>query len=185
MRPGGRVHFEDPYKSQHDFSHAIAFLVAIALLVGIGVLVFRGTAWLVAGDLQTADIPVIARSVASVRTPVATTATAVPAATLGAVTAAPTSPPIAIIQPPTPVPAATPSATGTQRYRIGNTGGDGAYLRRSPRLADRLNAWPDNTILVDLGEEATGDGLTWRKVQAPNGSTGYMPTRWLVPVPGQ
>lgn len=179
MRPGSRIHFEDPFNSRHDFSHALAFLVAIALLVSIGVLVFRGTSWLVAGDLQASEIPVIAaKSVASsARTPVAT---------VTSVSAVATSPPIAVVMAatPPPAPASTPSS-GTQRYRIGNTGGDGAFLRRSPRLADRMNAWPDNTILVDLGEEASGDGLTWRKVQAPNGSTGYMPTQWLVAVPGQ
>ncbi len=75
---------------------------------------------------------------------------------------------------------ATPAATGG-RLKVANTGGDGVFLRTAPRLAERLSAWPDGAVMENLGEEASGDGLTWRKVKAPNGQVGYIPSQWLAP----
>lgn len=72
-------------------------------------------------------------------------------------------------------------ASNVARWVVANTGGEGVYLRRTPRLDDRLVAWPDKTTMQDLGEEANGDGLTWRKVRDPAGNVGYVPTKWLAP----
>lgn len=80
-----------------------------------------------------------------------------------------------------PPPQAPVAQTAPGGWVVANTGGEGVYLRRTPRLDDRLVAWPDGTSLQDLGEEATGDGLTWRKVRDPNGNVGYVPTKWLAP----
>jgi hypothetical protein len=77
-----------------------------------------------------------------------------------------------------PAPGTSVPASPSQ-WVVANTGGEGVYLRRTPRLDDRLVAWPDNTRLQDLGEQATGDGLSWRKVRDPRGNVGYVPTQWL------
>jgi hypothetical protein len=79
-----------------------------------------------------------------------------------------------------PAPAAQAPPNG---WVVANTGGEGVFLRRTPRLDDRLIAWPDGTPLQDQGEEATGEGLTWRKVRDPGGNVGYVPTKWLAPKP--
>ena len=88
---------------------------------------------------------------------------------------------------PTALPSATPSPTPapeTQRFMvIGNTDGQGVYLRRTPRMDDKLQAWPDNTRMELLGEVVQGDGRTWRKVRAPNGAEGYIPAEFLVAAP--
>lgn len=78
-------------------------------------------------------------------------------------------------------PAAAPAKTdgAPVQWVVANTGGEGVYLRRTPKLDDRVVAWPDNTPMEDLGEEATGDSLTWRKVRDPRGNVGYVPTQWL------
>lgn len=81
---------------------------------------------------------------------------------------------------PAPPPSAPPTPTvGTQRvFVVANTGGEGVYLRRSPRLADRLAAWPERTRLVEIGPETTADGVTWRHVRAPDGSAGFVPAQY-------
>src|SRR5205085_3422733 len=94
------------------------------------------------------------------------TATHVPAAaTVAAVAAAnaqpavvPTAtlwtpPPTATPAPVTPTPPGTPQPTVVSHLRIGNTSGDGVYIRRTPNLADRILPWPDNTLLEYLGEQ--------------------------------
>ena len=75
----------------------------------------------------------------------------------------------------------TPAAAAAQgRMKIVNTGGDGVYVRRTPKLADRIVAWPDNTIVEFTGETADGDGTKWSKVRDPRGNVGWIPTQYLV-----
>jgi hypothetical protein len=76
-------------------------------------------------------------------------------------------------------PSAATAGARAVTYRVANTGGEGVFLRRTPRLADRLVAWPDGTRLQSLGEAATGDGVEWQKVRDPRGNVGYVPTRYL------
>jgi hypothetical protein len=64
---------------------------------------------------------------------------------------------------------------------VGNTDGDGAYLRRSPRLADRWIVWPDRTLLVLLGNEADGDGQRWLQVRDPKDNVGWIPAKYVTP----
>ena len=96
---------------------------------------------------------------------------------------------------PTPVPSATfpptPSITpqiaisGTPRPtaslvgHVGNTGGDGVYLRRTPRLADRWIVWVDSTPLVLLGNETDGDGQHWLQVRDPANNVGWIPAQYV------
>lgn len=81
---------------------------------------------------------------------------------------------------PAAVGAATPPAPAAG-WVVANTGGEGVYIRRSPRLADRIVAWPDGTPMQDLGEAASGDGVSWRKVRDPRGNVGFVPDQWLAP----
>jgi hypothetical protein len=78
-------------------------------------------------------------------------------------------------------PAAQPTvaAAAQGRMRIANTSGDGVYIRRTPKLADRIVAWPDNTIVELAGETAEGDGTKWSKVRDPRGNVGWIPTQYL------
>ena len=202
MRSDSQVHFDDPFKARHDFSHATAFLIVMALLVGVGAIIFSGTSWIFRSDLVASDIPVVSpapTTLASTKPTVVAAANsgATPAAT-GPVptavsaqmpggsltqpspTAAPQAPAQAAILVATVVPVATPAATALAgRLKVANTGGDGVFLRRSPSMGDRLTAWPENTVMEDLGEQVTGDGQTWRKVKDPRGQIGYIPVQYL------
>ena len=90
-------------------------------------------------------------------------------------------PTVAPASTPTPAPTATP--TPPRAFVVANTGGDGVYLRRSPRLGDRLAAWPDDTRLEEIGPETAVEGLNWLHVRAPDGSEGYVPARYTAPAP--
>lgn len=83
---------------------------------------------------------------------------------------------------PAPAPSATPAlAAQASVWQVAETGGDGVFLRRTPRLDDKVRAWPDGTLMKGLGEQAQGDGITWQKVQSPDGTVGYVPLRYLKP----
>ena len=82
---------------------------------------------------------------------------------------------------PAGVPAATAPAQATSRvFVVGNTGGQGVYLRRTPRLDDRDRAYPDGTRLEQIGEDTTAEGMTWRHVRAPDGRTGWVPAQYTL-----
>lgn len=86
---------------------------------------------------------------------------------------------------------ATPSAQQTpgvsrtpmapQQMRVGNTGGDGVFIRRTPHLQDKLVAWPDNTPMKIIGEPTQSEGMLWHNVEDPRGNRGWIPAQWLVP----
>lgn len=88
--------------------------------------------------------------------------------------AAPTPPP------PTAVPTGSAAVEVRGEAYVGNTGGEGVYLRRTPVMADRVVAWPDGTRLEILGDETWSDGRTWRLVRDPSGNVGWVPTAYLV-----
>jgi hypothetical protein len=110
---------------------------------------------------------------------------ATPAATPSA---APTVQSIAsIFAPPTPAVAVTPASPtppgsiGT-RVQVGNTGGDGANLRRVPgQTGDRIKTIPDGTLLQIVGPDQAADGQTWRNVRDPQGDSGWIISSLLVP----
>ena len=64
---------------------------------------------------------------------------------------------------------------------IGNTGGEGAFVRRTPNLDDRLRAWPEGTRLRVVGAEATVDGVPWKQVEDPAGNIGWIPAEYTSP----
>jgi hypothetical protein len=66
---------------------------------------------------------------------------------------------------------------------VGNTDGEGVYVRRTPALDDRTSAYPDNTVLLTTGPDVVGDGHTWHQVRTPDGVDGYVPVEYTVTAP--
>ncbi len=84
-------------------------------------------------------------------------------------------------------PTATPDPTisptpqpSPQAFTVGNTDGQGVYLRRSP-LGERIRAWPDGTVMIAIGGDQIVDGKTWRNVKDPDGNDGWALADYLVP----
>ena len=110
---------------------------------------------------------------------------ATPARTVIIMSAVPTlttEPSSAPLTPNTPAPelAATPEEFGDV-YLVGNTDGDGVYIRRTYHMEDKIKAWSDGTAMVEIsGWLQVGDRL-WRHVVDPDGNEGYVPAKYLVP----
>jgi hypothetical protein len=83
---------------------------------------------------------------------------------------------------PSPVakPTATPEAHELSTVWVGNTDGEGVYLRKSPALADRLSAYPDKTPLTIIDVDVDGEGMQWHHVRAPDGQEGFVPVQYTV-----
>ena len=65
-------------------------------------------------------------------------------------------------------------------YQVGNTDGDGLYLRESAGGDEKVKAWPDKTLMMVVGPDESIDGRRWRHVQDPDGNRGYVPVEYLV-----
>jgi hypothetical protein len=93
----------------------------------------------------------------------------------------PTKPPPATAtargQPPATVAAAFATSAV---YVVGNTGGDGVWLRRSPSMDDWLQAWVDGTPMTVVGPDQQADGKVWKNVKDPDGNVGWVPVEYLV-----
>ncbi len=105
--------------------------------------------------------------------------------TVVAARAAPTTGPSTPIPAPKPTAAPTPTraAEASKIMLVGNTDGQGVYLRRTPRLDDKLQAWADRTRMEVTGNPVDGDGRKWWKVRTPSGVDGYVPVEFLVDLP--
>ena len=85
-----------------------------------------------------------------------------------------------------PSPVAKPTATtasstsAVERVWVGNTDGEGVYLRKTPVMADRIKAYPDKTVLVIIDVDVEGDGQSWHHVRAPDAVEGYVPVQYTV-----
>lgn len=104
-----------------------------------------------------------------------------PAKTVIRITATPTptvTSTFTITSTPTNSPTPTQPTYGN-RFIVANTDGDGVYIRRSPDLADRIKAWPDNTEMVEIASTVQIGGLTWRNVRDPDGNEGFVPDQYL------
>jgi hypothetical protein len=75
-----------------------------------------------------------------------------------------------------------PAASGNSVY-VGNTDGEGVFLRKTPVMADRLNAYADGTQLTIIGDDVDGDGQHWHHVRAPDGTEGYVPAVYTTDTP--
>jgi hypothetical protein len=63
---------------------------------------------------------------------------------------------------------------------MGNTEGQGVYLRRTPRMDDGLVAWPDGTRLEVVGPQTTAEGREWLNVRDPHGQVGWVPAEYVM-----
>lgn len=90
--------------------------------------------------------------------------------------------PLILPTPPAIVPTATVAApvvaSATRTLVVTNTGGDGVFLRQSPKTGSRVAAFAEQTVLVEIGPEQAIDGVTWRYVRAPDGTEGYVPAQY-------
>ncbi len=199
----GMSRFPDPYETRDDLGHATVFLVALLILIGIAAILFYGNAWLFAPvNLQTLSANSLKSTVQVLPTSQATTVgpptftAPTPVPPLAGIPiqtpqsgSSPAKPPSATPTPrpsqtaaATPYPTERPSPTPTKTSDIGhvaNTGGDGVYLRHTPKLADKWVALPDNTSLVLLGAQAEGDGEHWVQVRDSQGDVGWVPSRYV------
>ena len=82
-----------------------------------------------------------------------------------------------------PAATATPVPAKPQLMVVGNTDGAGVFLRKTPHLDDKLSAWVDGTKMEVTGGAVESDGHQWLNVRAPDGTEGYIPKEYLVPVP--
>lgn len=95
-------------------------------------------------------------------------------------------PPIAQPRPVAPTAIPQPTATAvpappTAQLKVMNTGGDGAYIRRTPRMDDKIVAWLDGTPMQYMNEQVDVDGTHWVKVRDPKGNIGWLPGAYLGP----
>ena len=97
-------------------------------------------------------------------------------------TVAPTAVPVpTIAAPPTAAPTAV--AANPKLMVVANTDGIGVYLRKTPKLDDRLRPWVEGTRFEVLDNPVDGDGVKWLKVKGPDGIEGFIPSQFLVPAP--
>jgi hypothetical protein len=113
------------------------------------------------------------------------------AAPTAAVSGAPTLAPVPTLPPAAPTPTAVPQSTvaptptvpATPRtVWVGNTDGQGVFVRRTPTLPDKLQAYPDGTPLTIIGADVDGDGQRWHHIRALDGVEGYVPVMYTVTV---
>jgi hypothetical protein len=83
-----------------------------------------------------------------------------------------------------PTQAATePTSPSSQTVYVGNTDGEGVFLRNTPAMADQIRAYADGTPLTVIGPDVEGEGMQWHHVRAPDGTEGYVPAMYTVATP--
>jgi hypothetical protein len=63
---------------------------------------------------------------------------------------------------------------------VGNTGGEGVYLRRTPSMSDRLEPFEDGTRMRVIGPDREAEGRRWKHVRVENGLVGWVPAQFLI-----
>ena len=64
---------------------------------------------------------------------------------------------------------------------VTNTGGEGLFIRFTPRASDTVTAWPDTTKLEVVGPDVEADGRRWKNVRDPDGLVGWVPAEYVRP----
>jgi hypothetical protein len=101
-------------------------------------------------------------------------------------TSAPSPAARAVASPTAPPPAPKPTATtetpaaSADTVWIGNTDGQGVYVRTTPVMADRAKPYADGTALTIVGDDVDGDGQHWKHIKTPDGLEGYVPSIYTV-----
>jgi len=121
------------------------------------------------GAFGSAPAPTVEPSVAP---------TTVPTIARAAASAVPSPPPQA--PPQAPRPTATTEVATANTVWVGNTDGEGVFVRNTPVMADRERAYVDGTPLTIVGDDVDGDGQHWKHVKTPDGLEGYVPSVYTV-----
>ena len=82
---------------------------------------------------------------------------------------------------PTPIPQpALQAAPVVERVRVIGTNGSGVNLRaKAGGRATRIKTLAEGTLLELAGADETADGMTWRNVREPGGSTGWVAAKFV------
>jgi hypothetical protein len=116
--------------------------------------------------------------------PPASNAEPAPAATVAPTVARVAASAVASPSPSVASPTASPQpAARVNTVYVGNTDGQGVFVRKTPVMADRLRAYPDGTALTITGNDVDGDGQHWHQVTTPDGVEGYVPAMYTVDTP--
>jgi hypothetical protein len=107
--------------------------------------------------------------------PTGVAATALPAPSPTRAQALPTASPA----PSKPSATAAPAAASDTVW-VGNTDGEGVYVRTTPVMADRAKPYADGTPLTIAGDDVDGDGQHWKHIKTPDGLEGYVPSIYTV-----
>jgi len=78
--------------------------------------------------------------------------------------------------------AAQPTAAANVVY-VGNTDGEGVFIRKTPVMDDKIRAYADGTALTIIGDDVDGDGQHWKHVRTPDGLEGYVPAQYTTSTP--
>ena len=89
--------------------------------------------------------------------------------------------PAAATAAPKPTEAPKPSAANT--VYVGNTDGEGVYVRKTPNMDDKVSAYSDGTALAIIGDDVDGDGQHWKHVRTPDGLEGFVPAMYTSDAP--
>jgi len=113
--------------------------------------------------------------------PAATPTTSAPTSVAPTVAASPSRPAI----PPTATtatapakPTAAPAPSAANTVYVGNTDGEGVYIRKTPNMDDKLKAYADGTALTIIGDDVDSNDQHWKHVRAPDGTEGYVPSMY-------
>ena len=82
-----------------------------------------------------------------------------------------------------PAPTVTAAPAASRTVWVGETDGQGVYVRNTPVMADRAKPYPDGTALTLVGDDVDGDGQHWKHVKTPDGLEGYVPSIYTVETP--
>jgi hypothetical protein len=85
---------------------------------------------------------------------------------------------------PAPSPRPSPSVVAIQWIKVANTGGEGVFLRKSPRMDDKSTAWTEGTRMRVIGPDVDSEGRRWKHVADPDGRTGFVPAEYTEPASG-
>lgn len=74
---------------------------------------------------------------------------------------------------PTNTPEPTPD-TRTVTCVVGNTDGEGVFIRAAPQTGEKIEAWWDGSKLVQVGPDEVVGGRSWKNVRDPDGNVGFV-----------
>lgn len=189
MEPYRRYRPRNPYNGGRDLGLLAIFLLTFVLLGGVVAVLTVGSAWTLPelpqfGPVETRTSTLFGSGPLDKPSPLVRTPTPLSSTRLPLVAGGNPTPTPAPQRTPTPTVLSSPTPTAqATRYVVGNTGGVGAWLRRTPRINDYLIAWTDGTVMEVVGPDVQAEGRTWKQVRDPQGNSGFIPAEWLVPAP--